>query len=207
MILYNRKAVNQTVMLNGQPVKFVACKAVVADDFGTEVLKLGIPDLYEDGKQPALETPKEIRMKSEFKDREDFYLMEIQKYKNMVESYKTQLKTAQADAALWKTEYAKEHELRMQLLEAGKDAPEVQVPAASEMPAADPKPEENGGTTEEAPTEGGVNVEAEVEELRKDLSSMKKDELIAFGQESGLDMTAVEGLTKKEIIEYILSEK
>ena len=74
MILYNRKAVNQTVMLNGKPVKFVGCKAEVSDEFGTEVLKLGIPDLYEDGKQPAFETPKEVRMKSEFKDREDFYL-------------------------------------------------------------------------------------------------------------------------------------
>lgn len=207
MILYNRKAVNQTVMLNGKPVKFVGCKAEVSDEFGVEVLKLGIPDIYEDGKQPNFETPKEVRMKSEFRDREDFYLREIQKYKNMVESYKTQLKTSQADAALWKAEYAKEHELRMQLLEAGKDAPEVQVPAAPEMPATDPKPEENGVTTEEAPAEGEVNVEAEVEELRKDLSSMKKDELIAFGQESGLDMTTVEGLTKKEIIEYILSEK
>ena len=207
MILYNRKAVNQTVILNGKPVKFVACKAVVDDDFGSEVLKLGIPDLYEDGKQPVVETSKEIRMKSEFKDREDFYLMEIQKYKNMVESYKAQLKTAQADAAVWKTEYAKEHELRMQLLEAGKDSTEVQVPEASEMPAADPKPEENGGTTEEAPAEGEVNVEAEVEDLRKDLSSMKKDELIAFGQESGLDMESVKELTKKEIVEYILSAK
>ena len=205
MILYNRKAVNQTVMLNGQPVKFVACKAVVADDFGTEVLKLGIPDLYEDGKQPALETPKEIRMKSEFKDREDFYLMEIQKYKNMVESYKTQLKTAQADAALWKAEYEKEHNLRIQLIEDGKAVAEATAKAQAEMPAADPKPTENEGT--EAPMKGGENVESEIEDLRKDLSSMKKDELIAFGQESGLDMESVKELTKKEIVEYILSAK
>lgn len=205
MILYNRKAVNQTVMLNGKPVKFVACKAEVSDEFGTEVLKLGIPDIYEDGKQPAFETPKEVRMKSEFKDREDFYLREIQKYKNMVESYKVQLKTAQADAALWKAEYEKEHNLRIQLIEDGKAVAEAAAEAQAEMPANDPKPTENEGT--EAPVEGETNVESEVEDLRKELSSMKKDELIAFGQESGLDMESVKELTKKEIVEYILSAK
>ena len=205
MILYNRKAVNQTVMLNGQPVKFVACKAVVADDFGQEVLKLGIPDLYEDGKQPAFETPKEVRMKSEFKDREDFYLREIQKYKNMVESYKVQLKTAQADASLWKAEYEKEHNLRIQLIEDGKAVEEAAAEAQAEEPANEPKPTEN--EAHEASSGSEVAVESEVEDLRKDLSAMKKDELIAFGQESGLDMSSVEGLTKKEIVEYILSAK
>lgn len=205
MILYNRKAVNQTVMLNGQPVKFVACKAVVADDFGQEVLKLGIPDLYEDGKQPAFETPKEVRMKSEFKDREDFYLREIQKYKNMVESYKVQLKTAQADASLWKAEYEKEHNLRIQLIEDDKAVAEAAAEAQAKEPANEPKPTEN--EAHEAPSGSEVAVESEVEDLRKELSAMKKDELIAFGQESGLDMSSVEGLTKKEIVEYILSAK
>ena len=205
MILYNRKAVNQTVMLNGQPVKFVACKAVVADDFGQEVLKLGIPDIYEDGKQPAFETPKEVRMKSEFKDREDFYLREIQKYKNMVESYKVQLKTAQADASLWKAEYEKEHNLRIQLIEDGKAVAEAAAEVQAKEPANDPKPTEN--EAHEAASEAQATVESEVEDLRKELSSMKKDELIVFGQESGLDMSSVEGLTKKEIVEYILSAK
>ena len=205
MILYNRKAVNQTVMLNGQPVKFVACKAVVADDFGQEVLKLGIPDIYEDGKQPAFETPKEVRMKSEFKDREDFYLREIQKYKNMVESYKVQLKTAQADASLWKAEYEKEHNLRIQLIEDGKAVAEAAAEVQAEEPANDPKPTEN--EAHEAPSGAEATVESEVEDLRKGLSAMKKDELIAFGQESGLDMSSVEGLTKKEIVEHILSAK
>lgn len=205
MILYNRKAVNQTVMLNGKPVKFVACKAEVSDEFGIEVLKLGIPDIYEDGKQPAFETPKEVRMKSEFKDREDFYLREIQKYKNMVESYKVQLKTAQADASLWKAEYEKEHNLRIQLIEDGKAVAEAAAGAQAKEPANDPKPTEN--EAHEAPSGTEVAVESEVEDLRKDLSAMKKDELIAFGQESGLDMSSVEGLTKKEIVEYILSAK
>lgn len=205
MILYNRKAVNQTVILNGKPVKFVACKAVVDDDFGQEVLKLGIPDLYEDGKQPAFETPKEVRMKSEFKDREDFYLREIQKYKNMVESYKVQLKTAQADASLWKAEYEKEHNLRIQLIEDGKAVAEAAAEVQAKEPVNGPIPTEN--EAHEAASEAQATVESEVEDLRKELSSMKKDELIAFGQESGLDMSFVEGLTKKEIVEYILSAK
>ena len=198
MILYNRKAVNQTVMLNGQPVKFVACKAEVSDEFGIEVLKLGIPDIYEDGKQPAFETPREVRIKSEFQDKELFYQREIAKYKNMVESYKSQLKTAQADAALWRAEYEKEHNLRIQLIEDAQNVSEVAAEAAaSSVPSA----------PDTAESEGENGIGQEVEALRKELSSLKKEELIAFGKDSGLDMSPVEGLTKKEIVDYILSEK
>lgn len=198
MILFNRKAVNQTVMLNGKAVKFVGCKAEVEDSFGQEVLKLGIPDIYEDGKQPALETPREVRIKSEFQDKELFYQREIAKYKNMVESYKSQLKTAQADAALWRAEYEKEHNLRIQLIEDAQNVSEVAAEAvASSAPSA----------PDIAESEGENGIGQEVEALRKELSSMKKDELVAFGKESGLDMSPVEGLTKKEIVDYILSEK
>lgn len=198
MILFNRKAVNQTVMLNGKAVKFVHCKAEVEDSFGQEVLKLGIPDIYEDGKQPAFETPREMRIKSEFQDKELFYQREIAKYKNMVESYKSQLKTAQADAALWRAEYEKEHNLRIQLIEDAQNVSEVAAEvAASSSPSAP--------DTAESKEENGID--QEVEALRKELSSMKKDELIAFGKDSGLDMSPVEGLTKKEIVDYILSEK
>lgn len=198
MILYNRKAVNQTVMLNGKPVKFVACKAEVSDEFGIEVLKLGIPDIYEDGKQPAFETPREVRIKSEFQDKELFYQREIAKYKNMVESYKSQLKTAQADAALWRAEYEKEHNLRIQLIEDAQNVSEVAAEAAASSAPSD-------SDIAESKEENGIG--QEVEALRKDLFAMKKDELIAFGKESGLDMLPVEGLTKKEIVDYILSEK
>ena len=198
MILYNRKAVNQTVMLNGKPVKFVACKAEVSDEFGIEVLKLGIPDIYEDGKQPAFETPREVRIKSEFQDKELFYQREIAKYKNMVESYKSQLKTAQADAALWRAEYEKEHNLRIQLIEDAQNVSEVAAEAAASSAPSD-------SDIAESKEENGIG--QEVEALRKDLFAMKKDELIAFGKESGLDMSSVEGLTKKEIVDYILSEK
>lgn len=198
MILYNRKAVNQTVMLNGKPVKFVACKAEVSDEFGIEVLKLGIPDIYEDGKQPAFETPREVRIKSEFQDKELFYQREIAKYKNMVESYKSQLKTAQADAALWRAEYEKEHNLRIQLIEDAQNVSEVAAEAAASSAPSD-------SDIAESKEENGIG--QEVEALRKDLFAMKKDELIAFGKESGLDMLPVEGLTKKEMVDYILSEK
>ena len=123
----------------------------------------------------------------------------------MVESYKVQLKTAQADSALWKAEYEKEHNLRIQLIEDGKAVAEAAAEAQAEMPANDPIPTKEEAP--EAPAEGETSVENEVEDLRKKLSSMKKDELIALGQESGLGMASVEGLTKKEIVEYILSAK
>ena len=34
---------------------------------------------------------------------------------------------------------------------------------------------------------------------------MKKDELIAFGQENGIDMTAIAEKTKAEIIEFLVN--
>ena len=42
MKLFNRKAGNKTINYNGKNVKFVNCVAEVEDDFGKEVLKLGI---------------------------------------------------------------------------------------------------------------------------------------------------------------------
>lgn len=213
MILFNRKAVNQAVNINGQVVKFVACKAEVDDKFGEEILKMGFPDIFEFGKQPEFETPKEVRIKSEFKDREEWYKRELTKLKATIDNYKEKLKVAEADVQLWKNEYAKEHELRIQLIEASKALPEANVPQAENNLENEAKPEKEaevpaesaGEATDEAPKAEGVDFE--IESLREELSALKKDELIKFGEESGLDMSSVQGLTKKEIVEYILSEK
>ena len=53
--------------------------------------------------------------------------------------------------------------------------------------------------------EGNPTPEEEEAALRKDLGAMKKDELIAFGQEGGIDMTAIAEKTKAEIIEFLVN--
>lgn len=178
MKLFNRKAGNKTINYNGKNVKFVNCVAEVEDDFGKEVLKLGIPDLYEHGKQPVFETPKEVQMKSDFKDREEWYKKEIARLTNINTANKKKIEELEQEVENWKNEYNREHEARIQL------AAGTVPPAETVTP---PAPEE-----EEAA-------------LRKELGVMKKDELIAFGQEGGIDMTAVAEKTKAEIIEFLVN--
>lgn len=201
MILYNRKAINQSVNINGKVVKFVGCKAEVDDDFGAEILKMGIPDIYEFGKQPEIFSAREVKMKSEFSEREDWYRKEIEKYKNIVQTYKQKLEAVQADVTAWKNEFEKEHNLRMSLLEATQNLSSTD---ASDDSSTGSKEAENAEST--TSKENAVN-ESEIEALRTELSAMKKDDLIKFGEDSGLDMSSVSNLTKKEIVDFILSEK
>ena len=105
MKLFNRKAGNKTINYNGKNVKFVNCVAEVEDDFGKEVLKLGIPDLYEHGKQPVFETPKEVQMKSDFKDREEWYKKEIARLTNVNTANKKKIEELEQEVENWKNEY------------------------------------------------------------------------------------------------------
>lgn len=194
MKLFNRKAGNKTINYNGKNVKFVNCVAEVEDDFGKEVLKLGIPDLYEHGKQPVFETPKEVQMKSDFKDREEWYKKEIARLTNINTANKKKIEELEQEVENWKNEYNREHEARIQL-------------AAETVPPETITPEPE--TIVENPTEGTgeetLTPEEEEAVLRKELGVMKKDELIAFGQEGGIDMTAVAEKTKAEIIEFLVN--
>lgn len=205
MKLFNRKAGNKTINYNGKNVKFVNCVAEVEDDFGKEVLKLGIPDLYEHGKQPVFETPKEVQMKSDFKDREEWYKKEIARLTNVNTANKKKIEELEQEVVNWKGEYEKEHEARLKLAEGIIPAPETVTPPAPENPVEDPA----ATTGDENPAEGDggetLTPEQEEETLRKELSGMKKDELIAFGTESGFDMAAIAEKTKAEIIEFLVA--
>jgi hypothetical protein len=205
MKLFNRKAGNKTINYNGKNVKFVNCVAEVEDDFGKEVLKLGIPDLYEHGKQPVFETPKEVQMKSDFNDREEWYKKEIARLTNINTSQKKKIEELEQEVVNWKGEYEKEHEARLKLAEGIIPAPETVTPPAPENPVEDPA----ATTGDENPAEGDggetLTPEQEEEALRKELSGMKKDELIAFGTESGFDMAAIAEKTKAEIIEFLVA--
>lgn len=179
MKLFSKKAGNKTININGVNVKFTNCIAQVDDDFGAEVLKLGLPDMYEDGKQPLFETPKEIQMKTDFQDKEDWYQKEITRITISRDSYKRRVEELEVEVRNWKAEYEKERALRMKDVEAS-------AAAAPEAPVVD----------EEVVDE---------ESLRKELGGMKKEELLQFAVESGLDRAVLENLTKAEIIEAIIN--
>lgn len=210
MKLFSRKAGNKTINYNGKNVKFVNCVAEVEDDFGKEVLKLGIPDLYEHGKQPVFETPKEVQMKSDFKDREEWYKKEISRLTNVNAANKKKIEELEQEVENWKNEYNREHEARIQLASGTVSPAETVTPPAPETIVENPTEgtgEETQGDADTGVTGGEESPTSEEEEaaLRKELGAMKKDELISFGQEGGIDMTTISEKTKAEIIEFLVN--
>lgn len=193
MKLYSRKTGTKVVNINGQKVQFVNGVAEVEDDFGAEVLKLGLPEMYEYGKQPAFVTPKEVQMKSDFKDREDWYKRELERITNVKEAREVEVKKLKTEVEMWKQEYQKEHDLRVAL--ASGTAPEAKaeaIPSVQEEKSLENPKEETTATQEDS-------------DLRIELEKMKKDELIKFGEESGFDMSEIKNQTKAEIVEFLLN--
>lgn len=193
MKLYSRKTRTKVVNINGQKVQFVNGVAEVEDDFGAEVLKLGLPEMYEYGKQPAFVTPKEVQMKSDFKDREDWYKRELERITNVKEAREAEVKKLKTEVEMWKQEYQKEHDLRVAL--ASGTAPEAKaeaIPSVQEEKSLENPKEETTATQEDS-------------DLRIELEKMKKDELIKFGEESGFDMSEIKNQTKAEIVEFLLN--
>lgn len=193
MKLYLRKTGTKVVNINGQKVQFVNGVAEVEDDFGAEVLKLGLPEMYEYGKQPAFVTPKEVQMKSDFKDREDWYKRELERITNVKEAREAEVKKLKTEVEMWKQEYQKEHDLRVAL--ASGTAPEAKaeaIPSVQEEKSLENPKEETTATQEDS-------------DLRIELEKMKKDELIKFGEESGFDMSEIKNQTKAEIVEFLLN--
>nr|DAG92988.1 MAG TPA: hypothetical protein [Herelleviridae sp.] len=193
MKLYSRKTGTKVVNINGQKVQFVNGVAEVEDDFGAEVLKLGLPEMYEYGKQPAFVTPKEVQMKSDFKDREDWYKRELERITNVKEAREAEVKKLKTEVEMWKQEYQKEHDLRVAL--ASGTAPEAKaeaIPSVQEEKSLENPKEETTATQEDS-------------DLRIELEKMKKDELIKFGEESGFDMSEIKNQTKAEIVEFLLN--
>lgn len=210
MKLFNRKAGNKVININGTNVKFVNCVAEVEDEFGKEALKLGLPNLYEHGKQPVFETPKEVQMKSDFNDREEWYKKELARLTNVNTANKKKIEELEQEVENWKNEYNREHEARIQLAAGTVPPAETVTPPAPETIVENPTEgtgEETQGDTDPEVTggEGTPTPEEEEAALRKELGVMKKDELIAFGQEGGIDMTAVAEKTKAEIIEFLVN--
>lgn len=193
MKLYSRKTGTKVVNINGQKVQFVNGVAEVEDDFGVEVLKLGLPEMYEYGKQPAFVTPKEVQMKSDFKDREDWYKRELERITNVKEAREAEVKKLKTEVEMWKQEYQKEHDLRVAL--ASGTAPEAKaeaIPSVQEEKSLENPKEETTATQEDS-------------DLKAELEKMKKDELIKFGEESGFDMSEIKNQTKAEIVEFLLN--
>lgn len=195
MKLINSKIGSQKINVNGKIISFVNGVAEVEDAFGAEILELGFPDMYELGKQPVYETPKELQMKTDFAEKEQWYMGECARLKNIAKSRKERIDELEAEIATWKAEYQKEHDARIALVESLSGSGQIQVEAAQEQAPAAPENEEAESEQGEAPTE---------EEIREELKDMKKDDLIKVAVESGLDEAEMKELKKAEIIDKIV---
>lgn len=202
MKLFDKKIGNQTVNFNGRKVTFVNSVAEVDDVFGAEILKMGFADLYELGKQPVYETPKEIQMKTDFSEKEEWYKGECVRLRNIADSRKKQVEDLEAEVKLWKEEYEKEKMARLALVENlsrdAKSTPEIPEEHEPEQP----KNDEQG--SEEETTGEVASEETSDETLREELASLKKDELLAFAKDNGLEIDGFEKRTKANIIEFIV---
>lgn len=183
MKLFYAKIGTQTVNINGKRVKFEDCIAEVEEEFGKDVLQLGLPGMYEDGKQPVFQTPIEVQLQASAADREEFLKKECARLTNIKTALEKQLKEARAEVEVWKNEYQKEHDMRVKQI--GSDGTATNTPAIVE----DPKKE----LTEE-------------EKLRAELELMTKEQIKTFANEAEIDMASVANSTKKEMINFIIEQ-
>lgn len=188
MKLFNAKIGTQTINVNGTLVRFVNCIAEVDDALGAEVLGMGFPDLYEYGKQPVYETPREIRMQSDFAEKETWYQEECARLKNIAATRKERIKELEMEIDTWKKEYEKERAARVALAE-NMTAMQQEI---AEHPVVEEAAED---TTAAPPTE---------DEIRMELAPLKKNELIDFAVKSGFTADEVADRTKTEIIDMIV---
>ena len=212
MKLFDKKIGNQIVNFNGKKVAFVNSVAEVDDAFGAEILKMGFPDIYEFGKQPVYETPKEIQMKTDFSEKEEWYKGECSRLRNIADSRKKQVEDLEAEVKLWKEEYEKEKAARLALVEnlskEDKSTSEMLEEVESTHETSEEvelKQSENDEQSSEEEVKGeNVSGETSDEALREELASLKKDELLAFAKDNGLEVDGLDKRTKAEIIEYIV---
>lgn len=212
MKLFDKKIGNQIVNFNGKRVAFVNSVAEVDDAFGAEILKMGFPDIYEFGKQPVYETPKEIQMKTDFSEKEEWYKGECSRLRNIADSRKKQVEDLEAEVKLWKEEYEKERAARLVLVEnlskEDKLTPETLEEVESTHETSEEvelkQSENDEQSSEEEVKSENVSGETSDEALHEELASLKKDELLAFAKDNGLEVDGLDKRTKAEIIEYIV---
>ena len=199
MKIFNKQIHSKVINICGQNVAFSNCVAEVSDEFGQEILSLGIPDFYEYGKQPAYETPKEVAMKADFSEKEAFYQGEILRYKNQAEGYKKRATDLEIELKNWKGLYEELQKENIKLVASFGASPEAPVEEAAKI-SVEPK---NEGDEADAPKGGEQKVSNE--DIISELQKMTKAEILSLASESGIDMEPVREAIKTKMIEYFVN--
>jgi hypothetical protein len=177
---------NQKFMFGNELVKFTGRKAEVSKETWEAMQASKYPGVFLEGKMPATNTKLEIELTDDIKRYKQEMEAEVSRLKNIIEAQSIEIGKAKKEALDWRNLCAE--------LQKGAKMPEIK----------DEKSDD--GKEDENPTLAKGETSAE-DELRKELKTMKVDELKTIALETeGIEPSDIEGKKKDEIIDLLVTK-
>lgn len=177
---------NQKFMFGNELVKFTGRKAEVSKETWEAMQASKYPGVFLEGKMPATNTKLEIELTDDIKRYKQEMEAEVSRLKNIIEAQSIEIGKAKKEALDWRNLCAE--------LQKGAKMPEIKDEKSDNR-----KEDEN-------PTLAKGETSAE-DELRKELKTMKVDELKTIALETeGIEPSDIEGKKKDEIIDLLVTK-
>lgn len=177
---------NQKFMFGNELVKFTGRKAEVSKETWEAMQASKYPGVFLEGKMPATNTKLEIELTDDIKRYKQEMEAEVSRLKNIIEAQSIEIGKAKKEALDWRNLCAE--------LQKGAKMPEIKDEKS------------DNGKEDENPTLAEGETSAE-DELRKELKTMKVDELKTIALETeGIEPSDIEGKKKGEIIDLLVTK-
>lgn len=177
---------NQKFMFGNELVKFTGRKAEVSKETWEAMQASKYPGVFLEGKMPATNTKLEIELTDDIKRYKQEMEVEVSRLKNIIEAQSIEIGKAKKEALDWRNLCAE--------LQKGAKMPEIKDEKS------------DNGKEDENPTLAKGETSAE-DELRKELKTMKVDELKTIALETeGIEPSDIEGKKKDEIIDLLVTK-
>lgn len=177
---------NQKFMFGNELVKFTGRKAEVSKETWEAMQASKYPGVFLEGEMPATNTKLEIELTDDIKRYKQEMEAEVSRLKNIIEAQSIEIGKAKKEALDWRNLCAE--------LQKGAKMPEIK----------DEKSDNGKEGENPVPTEGEISAE---DELRKELKTMKVDELKTIALETeGIEPSDIEGKKKDEIIDLLVTK-
>jgi hypothetical protein len=177
---------NQKFMFGNELVKFTGRKAEVSKETWEAMQASKYPGVFLEGKMPATNTKLEIELTDDIKRYKQEMEAEVSRLKNIIEAQSIEIGKAKKEALDWRNLCAE--------LQKGAKMPEIKDEKS------------DNGKEDENPTLAEGETSAE-DELRKELKTMKVDELKTIALETeGIEPSDIEGKKKDEIIDLLVTK-
>lgn len=177
---------NQKFMFGNELVKFTGRKAEVSKETWEAMQASKYPGVFLEGKMPATNTKLEIELTDDIKRYKQEMEAEVSRLKSIIEAQSIEIGKAKKEALDWRNLCAE--------LQKGAKMPEIKDEKS------------DNGKEDENPTLAKGETSAE-DELRKELKTMKVDELKTIALETeGIEPSDIEGKKKDEIIDLLVTK-